>query len=242
MTIEARCALVVDDAGRSLGELALQLTRLGIDCFYAPDPQEAWLLAKQEARRIRLLLLPPEIDLNGLESVLAVLAEREPDLPRSLLVLGPRPGEERRDELRKAGVYWAVWEPWDESALRMALAGAMSARPEAASSRCHPRFPTRYLGRAFKGVQRQDGLVSSLSEGGAFLETPSPFQPGTPITLEIEVDEGSIVTKAEVLYIHEAGAGAGQAAGMGVGFGELSSNARARLERTVFENQRRFEV
>ena len=40
MTTEARFVLVVDDADRSLGEVALKLIRLGIDCFYAPDPQE----------------------------------------------------------------------------------------------------------------------------------------------------------------------------------------------------------
>ena len=244
MTSKAGSALVIDDAGRGLGEVALRLIRLGIDSFYAADPGEAWLLAKQEAGRIRLVLLAPGLDLREFEGIVTELAERAPDLPRSLLVVGPRPGDERRGELRKAGIYWALWEPWDESALRMALSGAMAALPEKSSSRRHPRFPTTLLARAFKGIYRQDSLVSSLSEGGAFLETPHPFEPGTRITLEIEVEDGSIVIKAEVLYIHEASddGQVGHPTGMGVAFDELSGKARARLKRTLAAHQRRFEV
>lgn len=244
MPSEARSALVVDDAEGHLGGLALRLIRLGLDGFYAADPGEAWLLAQQEAARIRLVLLAPGVDLRGLERVTGELAERSPETPASLLVVGPRPEEERCEELRKAGVFWALWEPWDEGALRTALSGAMAALPEAASTRRCPRFPTTLLGRVFKGIHRRDGVVSSLSEGGAFLETPHPFETGTPVTLEIESEEGSIVTKAEVIYGHEPGGDAPRKhpAGMGLAFGEMAPKMRERLDRTLAEHQRRFEV
>jgi hypothetical protein len=245
MTAEAASVLVIDDpAWGGLGEVALRLIRLGVDSFYAPEPGEAWLLAKQEASRIRLLLLAPSVSLRDLDAVRNELAELEPDLPRSCLVVGPRPEDARREELRKAGIYWALWEPWDESALRMALVGAMAALPESSSTRRFERFPTTLLGRAFKGVHRQDVLVSSLSEGGAFLETPHPFETGTRLTLEIEGTGGSIVTKAEVVFQGEPGDGkdrCGQT-GMGVSFGELKESARERLDQTLAEHQRRFEV
>lgn len=245
MAAEAGSVLVIDDpAWGGLGEVALRLIRLGIDSFYAPEPGEAWLLAKQEASRIRLLLLAPGVSLREFDSIRNELSNREPDLPRSWLVVGPCPDDERREELRKAGIYWALWEPWDESALRMALSGAMAALPETSSTRRFERFPTTLLGRAFKGVHRQDVLVSSLSEGGAFLETPHPFDTGTRITLEIEGEGGSIVTKAEVVFQGEPGEGtdANNQVGMGVSFGELKASARERLEQTLAEHQRRFEV
>ncbi|MGI9589753.1 MAG: PilZ domain-containing protein [Myxococcota bacterium] len=244
MNSEARSVLIVDDPEGGLGEVALRLIRLGIDSFYAPEAGEAWLLAQQEAYRIRLLLLAPGVNLREVESVRNELAERAPEVPRSLMVVGPLPDDERREELRKAGVCWALWEPWDESALRMALSGAMAAVPESSTSRRHLRFPTMLLGRAFRGIQRQDVLVSDLSEGGAFLETPHPFDTGTRITLEIEGVGGSIVTKADVAYRNDPGeSGEGhQMPGMGVEFGELPEAAKACLERTLVEHQRRFEV
>lgn len=244
MASQVQSVLVVDDANGGLGELALRLVRLGIDGFYAGDPGEAWLLAQQEARRIRLVVLAPEVDLQELDRILAELSEIAPEVQRSLLAIGPCPADERREELRKAGVYWALWEPWDESALRMALSGAMAALPEGALSRRFQRFPTTLLGRAFKGDARQDGLVSSLSEGGAFVETPNPFEPGTRITLEIEVGGGTIETEAEVVYNHLAGADAGASSpmGMGVEFRELSEKACGQLARTLLGHKRRFEV
>jgi len=244
MEAEARSVLVVDDPAGGLGEVALRLIRLGVDSFYAPEVGEAWLLAQQEADGIRLVLVAPQVNLRELEGVLNELAERAPDAPRSLLVAGSRPDDERREELRKAGIYWALWSPWDESALRMALSGAMAARPDVESTRRHPRFPTTLLGRAFKGIHRQDVLVSSLSEGGAFLETPRPYEEGTQVTLEIDGEGGSIVTKASVLYQREPGdaSQAGHSPGMGVEFGALAPAAKECLERTLSEHQRRFEV
>jgi hypothetical protein len=138
----------------------------------------------------------------------------------------------------------ALWEPWDESALRMALAGAMAALPEGAGCRRYQRFPTTLLGRAFEGSTRQDGLVASLSEGGAFVETPHPFEPGTWIKLEIEGEGGAIETQAEVIYCHLGGedAGARHPVGMGVEFRDLSEQACEQLARTLLGHKRRFEV
>jgi hypothetical protein len=244
MGVDAQSVLVVDDASGGLGEVALRLVRLGIDSFYAVDPGEAWPLAHQEASRICVVVIAPEVDLEGVARIEAELSERAPEVQRSLLAIGPCPAEPRREELRKAGVYWALWEPWDESALRMALAGAMAALPEGAGSRRSQHFPTTLLGRAFKGSTRQDGLVSSLSEGGAFVETPNPFEPGTWIKLQIEGEGGTIETEAEVVYRHFDGehAGARRPVGMGVEFRDLSERACEQLARTLLGHKRRFEV
>lgn len=241
--LEARCVLVVDDPKRALGPLALRLIRLGVDSFYALGHHEAWLLAQQEADRIRLVLVPPGLDPNGLAAVLEELETHAPGRSRSLMVTGPQPDEATSAGLREAGVQWALWEPWDESALRMILAGAMATRSDD-SDRLHPRLPTTLLGRAFKGIQRCDGLVSSLSRGGAFVEMPYPFTVGTPLTLEIEVGEGTITTRAEVMYAHEAGETRSleRPPGMGVAFRELGGEDRERLERYLAEHERRFQV
>jgi hypothetical protein len=238
---EARSALVVGDAHGALGELALRLIRLGIDSFYAVDPAEAWLLAQQEAPRIGVLLFPPDIDRAGLGALLEGLAAKAPGVARALVTVGPCPDEAAREWLRAAGVAWALWEPWDESALRMVLSAAFSARSDPEPRRS-PRLPTTILGRAYKGLFRRDAIVCSLSRVGAFLELPNPFEQGTQLRLEIEIGSGSMVVKADVVYVREADAGGPpeHPCGMGVAFRDLAPAESERLERYLVDQERRF--
>jgi len=238
-----KSALVVDDAKGGLGQVALRLIRLGIDSYYAKDVVEAWLLAQQEADSIRVLLVAPGADQDGIARILALLRGHASALPRSVVAIGPCPDEATRAGLRDTGVEWALWEPYDESALRMVLASAMAPALEGEPRRAE-RLPTTLLGRAFKGLHRRDGLVCSLSTDGAFLEMPHPYEEGTRITLEIDVEGVSLVTKAEVRYTRErGGAGASEhPAGMGVAFREIAPDARDRLARFLAEQTRRFGV
>jgi hypothetical protein len=73
---------------------------------------------------------------------------------------------------------------------------------------------------------------------------PHPYEEGTRITLEIDVEGVSIVTKAEVRYtIERSDTGASEhPAGMGVAFREVAPDARDRLARYLAEQNRRFGV
>jgi hypothetical protein len=238
-----KSALVVDDAKGGLGQVALRLIRLGVDSFYAKDVVEAWLLAQQEADSIRVLLVAPGADRGGIARILALLRGHPSGLARGVIAIGPCPDEATRAELREAGVEWALWEPYDESALRVVLSNAMAPVFEGGARRVE-RLPTTLLGRAFKGLHRKDGVVCSLSINGGFLEMPHPYEEGTRITLEIDVEGESIVTKAEVLYtLERGGEGAFEyPAGMGVGFREIAPEARDRLARFLADQSRRFGV
>ena len=236
------CALIVDDGENSLGQLALRILRLGVDVFYAKAGDEAWLLADQEAGRIRLLMFPPGIDLE----LVARLRDRLRDprsAPRTLVVVGERPDESRRKDLRECGVEWALWEPYDESALRQLLATALTAS-QGTELRKQPRLPTMLLARAFSGVHRKDVIVSTLSISGAFLETPHPFLEGTRITLDVALPEGQIVVKAEVVYAKSQRGPdpLNQPAGMGVAFRELDPRATQQLGGFLDALQEQFGV
>jgi len=238
-----RSALVMDDAKAGLGQVALRLIRLGIATFYAKDAVEAWLLAQQEVESIRVLLVSPGADPGGVARILALLRGHASDTPRSVVAIGPCPDEATRAGLRESGAEWALWESYDESALRMVLANAMAPALSADPRRAR-RLPTTLLGRAFMGLHRKDGVISSLSTDGAFLEMPHPYEEGTRITLEIDVEGVSIVTKAEVRYtLERSGTSASEhPAGMGVAFCEIAPEAHERLTRYLAEQNRRFGV
>jgi hypothetical protein len=240
---EARCVLIVDDQANSLGDIALRLIRIGIDVYYAKDRAEAWLLAQQEAAHIRILLFPPTIDLDDAFAVAACLRSEAPKARLDLLVIGERPDEAERRRLREGGVEWALWEPDNESCLRSIVSAAMSPvdRVERAAQRKHRRLPTTLLARAFVGTCRKDAVVSTLSLGGAFLETPRPFTEGTRIRLEIALPAAPLLLRAEVVYERDTGDGS-QPIGMGVEFSDLAPEAEEQLGVFLFDQEDLFGV
>ena len=100
------CTLIVDDDKKSLGEVALRLLRLRIDIFYATHTDEAWLLAQQEAERIRAVLFPPSVDFEEITAIATSLRSQFLEIPRSLVVIGERPDEAVRRRLRMGGVVY----------------------------------------------------------------------------------------------------------------------------------------
>jgi CheY-like chemotaxis protein len=238
---DAPCALIVDDEQNTLGDVALRLLRLRIDLFYAKEPGEAWLLAQQEADRIRSILFPPGVPIEEITRILESLDQATPDVPHTLVVMGERPGEAMRDQLRAAGVDRALWEPFDESALRSVVSDSM-VPPNLTEPRREVRLPTTLLGRAFIGAKRKDAIVSTLSMNGAFLEIPSPFPEGSRISLEIALPEGSVNLRAQVVnarYPSSEAAGCSPC-GMGVEFLNLDGVARQRLRAYLKEIAERF--
>ena len=237
------CMLIVDDEKKALAELPLRILRIGVDVFYTTGGEEAWLLAREEAPRIRVVLFPPSIDFDQISAVVDCLRSRASDVPRTLVVVGVQPDEPTRERLRKGGVELALWEPYDESALRQVLANALTVRNHA-DSRQAPRFPATLLARAFSGIHRRDVIVSTLSLTGAFLETPSPFLPETRITLELALPDGPLITKATVACsrAERQSAAPERPLGMGVAFADLEPAIAERLEHFLGDLRERFGV
>jgi hypothetical protein len=239
---DPQCTLIVDNEN-ALVELPLRILRIGVDVFYTRNWEEARLLAREEASRIRLVLFPPSVDFDHIRGVLDCLRAAASEVPRTLAVVGPQPDEHTREGLRSGGVDLALWEPFDESALRQVLANALTVQDHP-DLRAVPRFPTTLLARAFSGIRRKDVIVSTLSLRGAFLETPFPFLEETRITLELALPDGQLVTKATVVYscsVH-APAPPGQPPGMGISFSGLDLTLEDRLGRFLAELRDRFGV
>ncbi|UCE86202.1 MAG: PilZ domain-containing protein [Deltaproteobacteria bacterium] len=222
-----RYALILDDEHNSLGAVALRLLRLGIDTSYAKDRDEAFLWAQQEAERIRAILFPPSVDVGEVMTLATQISARSQAEPPNPIVIGQRPAEPQIDGLRKGGVLWALWEPYDESSLRWVVNEAM-APSDAGSTRQEPRVPTTFLGKTWYRTHRKDVVVSSLSIRGAYLETPNPFWEGIELTVEIPLPDGPLVTKATVRYQTE-----GRTSGMGVAFAPLDLEKEMRLQSYV---------
>ena len=239
---DAPCALIVDDDQNTLGDVALRLLRLRIDVFYAKGSVEGWLLAKQEADRIRALLFPATVDIDEIKPIVECLDSVKPEIDHVLIVMGDRPDDATRERLRAGGVERALWEPFDESALRSIVSDSMVCRDAIVGERKDVRLPTTLLGRAFIGARRKDAIVSTLSMGGAFLEIPSPFPEGSQMSLEIALPDGSVNVRAQVVNARYPGSDVAsqQPCGMGVEFLNLAGADEERLRVFLKEIGDRF--
>ena len=240
---DPQCALIVDSDEKALAELPLRILRIGVDVFYTRNWEEALLLAREEAPRIRVLLFPPSVEFDRIGVVLEALRSTASEVSRTLVVVGPQADEPTRMRLREGGVELALWEPFDESALRQVLGDALSIR-EHSDQRKVPRFPTTLLARAFSGIRRKDVIVSTLSMRGVFLETPFPFLAETRITLEVALPNGHLLTKATVVYSQAVRdpAPPGHPPGMGAVFTDLDPEMEDRLRRFLGDLHDRFGV
>jgi len=241
---DPRYALIFDDETTGLGSVALQLIRLGTDVFYAKDPDEVALLCTQaEASKVAAVIVPETIDGTALTGLVARLTAQIGEGPLALIAIGEMADEQIRQGLRKAGVRWSLRTPFDESTLRWVVNAAMCPYHRGAQ-RQHPRVPTTLLARAFLGTRRKDLLLSTLSEGGAFLETPFPFEEGTRLTLEIPLPEAPVTVKGSVRYTMQAVEDGRQSfpCGMGIVFEEPAPRATQALRAYVDEQACRFSV
>ena len=240
---DERYALAFDDDGETLGGVVLRLLRLGTDVLYTKGPDEAFLLARQEAGRIHALLFPPSVRVGDLARIAECLRSHPQGRSPSLVVIGSRPDEAARAQLRSAGAEWALWEPDDDGALRFVVNAAMCL-PREAELRNEPRIPT-YLEASFRlGEHREGAVLYTLSAHGAFLETSRPVPAGTPLQLEICFPKRRISVEAQVRHTIRPGQlqRPPWPPGMGVAFTALDSDVEAFLSGYVEERAARFTV
>ena len=231
--------LILDDETTGLGEVALRLLRLGIDVFYANDPDEAVLFCSQkEAATVRAVMFPDNLDVAILARVVPRLpASREGPGP-SLVAIGELSDEDRIQELRKAGVDRVLRPPFDDGTLRW-IANTARFENDHHPKRQHQRAPTNLLARASWGLRRKDLLCSTLSVGGAFLETPSPLEVGARVKLKLPLPAGDLTLKS-VVANHTAEPGDIRTSGMGVTFLGPSESEREHLAAYVAQRATEF--
>lgn len=193
-----RCALVLDEGG-SLGPLALQLVRLGVDALHASGPHEGLLIAREDVRRIGAVVVSADADLPALQGLLAQLVRDDGVARPSVLPVGSRLDATRRDAFRTLGARWALCPPFDAAELRFAVTHAIAAGWDE-ELRIEPRLPVDLGAICHRGSVRHKVSVRNLSVGGAYLATRTPAELGARVKLEIELPGASIEPLARVAH------------------------------------------
>ena len=196
--------LLLEGPGERLADLAGRLGLLRIQALRAASPEDAArLLPGPRHAPCRVACLSASLAHERLDPWLAILARATPRL--SALVVGPRPAAEVRRRLRQAGVRFALWEPYDDGALRFQLNRALHDDGSDPDPRRELRVPTPLIARVLLGDRVREALVYNLSVSGAFLETPRAAMHGAEIELELPLPEEHVKLAAHVVYANVPG-------------------------------------
>jgi hypothetical protein len=223
-------------------ELANRLRPMGFAVQEAEGLEEAVRAVRQADPPIGAVLLPWPTDVAEPLQTLHLLREVSPARALRFVLLGkPHPSE--RSRLRAAVPGLVLAEPFTETELRFVLNYVLYSASQGESRRA-ARVPTRMLARVRVATGEKDVLVYSLSEDGAFLETPRPSQPGSSIELELPLPSRSLQMHAEVLAANVPGSSYRRHVpkGMGIRFTGLTPEAREHLENYIDTRARLFQI
>jgi len=193
-----RLALILDDETGQIGELALQLARLGVDALYANDLEESVLLAREEADDVGTVIVPSNRAVEWLPPILKRLALP----PAAVVPVGERPEDDVVESLRSQGVRWVLWTPDDSRALRFVVKAAMS-ETDFTETRVGLRVPSELEASVQRGPLDRPCVIRDLSEGGALVALDPLVPEGGRITLRFEVGDRSLSLRAKVAWSTE---------------------------------------
>lgn len=213
-----RLTLVFDSETSRLGAAALRLVADGIDPLYACDEDELMLLAREHKGRIAALVVPGELPLERIDSVLKRVESGLGGVRVASVVVAPPRQRALLAALRERGVRWVVFAPYDASELRFAVAAAL-ATGAALEPRRGLRVPIRLPVSVRHARETRPGEIANLAVGGAFVAIAEPPEPGAAISLEFPIGERMLRVQALVAHRSDE---ARPLIGVGVAFSGLS--------------------
>ena len=229
--------------GDEFDSLADRFLLLGLRAVRATLAEDGVRALERSGEPIRAVLLAVPHALGDLGFALDRLREHAPTPVLRFAAAGPEPGPRELEELREAGVEFALWKPFDNAALRFVLNEALR-DPHRAESRSVLRSPTAMTARVFSAAGQKSARVYNLSEGGAFLETLRPTPVRGHVRVELPLPSGTLTLEAQVATTNVPGniQKPNLPMGMGVEFRDVSEKTRQALAEHVDALANRFRI
>ncbi len=200
-----RKVLLIEGTQGRMGQLAVRLRGIGFEPILTKSFDEAIRLLQGRREIVTVALLPTDLPVRDLEKSVEQLCEAGPGSGVTCAIVGPRPGRAELEQLRKAGVALAFWDPFDDGTLRFMLNHSFAKGRNNGGFRRNLRVPTHLVARLSTGGRTKEAIVYSLSVTGAFLETPRAAIAGARIGLEIDLPDGPISSESEVVFSNVPG-------------------------------------
>ncbi len=188
------------------------------------------------------IVLVPEawID-DDFETGLAELRIRAGSPALVPIAFGRAPDDERRREIRQAGVDLALFGRFGRHALRFQVNRAVSPWADR-SPRGERRAPVEWRTRTYSSGKEKSVRCYSLSSGGAYFVTPRPWVVGSDVALELPVGRDRLLVSGRILYTNMGDGRNGLPRGMAVAFRPLSEHIQQVIREDVTTTHEALEV
>jgi hypothetical protein len=229
--------LVLEALDGASQKLAERMLPLGVEPVIVSNVADAVSILDERRVLITAVLFPTDGSTQNLKKDVRTLRTAGPATGLIFVSYGTPPHSSERKKLRSAGLSIGLWEPYDDATLRFQLNRALTGDRDE-HMRAKTRVPTYMLARICVGERTKDAIVYSLSEGGAFLETPRASMDGAQLEVELRLPDGPIRLKSTVIYSNVPGnlQRPNIPLGMGVTFESVSDSEASQIGR--FVNQR----
>jgi len=244
MTLSGQFILIESPSG-CIESLSLRILSFGIDPIQVADLPAAHQLMSEGRTAIDAILIPTDVEVANLKKVLKKMRKLAPANGVRFVSVGKRPNENERKRLRAAGVTLSLWDPFDDGALRFQLNRALVGDRDE-HCREHIRAPTYALATVIQGDRRREAVIYSLSEGGAFLETPRAAMDGAKVQIELRLPTSPepITVKGNVIFTNVPGnlQRPNLPLGMGISFEDVDPETSKAIVHYVEERLRELNV
>lgn len=203
-SLQSQRIVLVECGAGSVDDLASRARSLGVDPIVVPGLEAAEEVLGDGGGPVLAICLPTELSLRNLKKALRQLRSVGPASGLTFVSVGRAPDRSERKQLRNAGMQLALWEPYDDGTLRFQLNRALTG-DRADSGRVAKRAPTFLMARIEIGGRTKDAILYSLSESGAFLETPRASMDGAGIQLWMHLPGRTIEARAVVIFTNVPG-------------------------------------
>ncbi|MBW2270880.1 MAG: PilZ domain-containing protein [Deltaproteobacteria bacterium] len=196
--------ILLESLDGSSHKLAERILAFGTEPVLVSNFEEAQTILQERRILISAVMIPTEAPSQTLKKQIKILRKLGPASGLMLVSVGKSPTDDERKKLRTAGMQLALWEPYDDGTLRFQLNRAICGDRDDHGRR-HLRVPTYLLARVFVGGRTKDAVVYSLSEGGAFLETPRASMDGATVDIELRLPANHIRISGLVMFSNVPG-------------------------------------
>ncbi len=208
----------------------------------AKDSSAALRVLAQASPPIRVGLLATDHGFPDATATLREINELSPQ-PLEWIAIGRRPDDTEIGVLRRAGVHFALFDPFTDEELRFVVNEAHHAgSPDV--PRVDQRVPTHMRARVTTKTGERVAVVCNLSTVGSYLATPRPALRGGSVHVMFPLDDGEIEVTGLVMWNNVPGNLRRQNApvGMGVRFTDVPPEAKAALERFIGERAKAYRL
>jgi hypothetical protein len=204
--VSRRETLLLIDAGASpMEEVSQRLRALGYRVLRTKNVEQGYAALSDARFSISVAMIPPDLPVPDPARTLAAFCDRAGQRPLRFISTGFRPEANERHLLRRAGVEFALFEPFDDHTLQFQVNRSLSDPGTGAATRRALRVPTNWPVRVTTGKREKQAKIYCVSAQGAFLATPRPSLPKALIHFSLPLPSGDLRLSGEVVMTNVPG-------------------------------------